>query len=242
VTVGAGQVGVGVQERRLDHQHVGVPGEVVDGGAEAGVHHEREPLAGAWLAHLLQAHGAPSDLDPALVLQTADVGAGDPRRGEAVGEHAPPVRLLQPVTERLDGMVEPGRPQRPTQAPCHHAVAHHGFLAHVRRLVERRGAPQAPEELRARRRVVRDDAVGHAVQGEPLHDSRYAEAVVAVEVGDTDARDVGGADARQLHLPLRALAGVEEEPLAVPAQQVPVVVALAGRSLARRPQYDQLTQ
>jgi hypothetical protein len=88
---------------------------------------------------------------------------------------------------------------------------------------------------------VRDDRVRDAVEREPLHHTGHAEAVVPVEVRDEQAGDVGGGDPCMGHLPLGALAGVDEQALAVPAQQVPVVVALAGRDLARRPEHDQLT-
>ncbi len=88
---------------------------------------------------------------------------------------------------------------------------------------------------------MRDDRVRDAVEREPLHHAGHAQAVVAVEVRDEQAGDVGGGDAGVGHLPLGALAGVDEQALAVPAQQVAVVVALAGRHLARRPEHDELT-
>ncbi len=59
--------------------------------------------------------------------------------------------------------------------------------------------------------------------------------MVAVEVGDADTRDVAGRDAGVLHLPLGALARVEEESVgAVPPQQISVVVPAPGRHLASR--------
>ena len=72
-----------------------------------------------------------------------------------------------------------------------------------------------------------------------LVDAGKAKAVVAVEVGDADAGDVARSGARPEELPLAAVAGVEEEALAVPPQQIAVVVALARGNLAGRSQDDQ---
>jgi hypothetical protein len=65
--------------------------------------------------------------------------------------------------------------------------------------------------------------------------------VVAVEVGDADAGDLVRGDAGEQHLPLGALARVEQQARVVPAQEVPVVIAGAGRRLARGAEDDQLT-
>jgi hypothetical protein len=78
--------------------------------------------------------------------------------------------------------------------------------------------------------------VGAAVEGEALEDAREAEAVVAVEVGDEDPVDGAGGQLAEGHLALGSFAGVEEEALVVPAQEIAVVVAAAGRNLGRRPE------
>ena len=83
--------------------------------------------------------------------------------------------------------------------------------------------PQPGEILPAGTREVRVDRMWHLVQGQPLHDTRYAEAVIAVEMGEADPGDVGGAHPRQQHLALRPLTGVEQQTFAVPAQQVAVL-------------------
>jgi hypothetical protein len=106
-------------------------------------------------------------------------------------------------------------------------------------VVEDRGVAQALVEDLAGGGVVDVDDVGDAVEGDPLRDAGEAEAVVAVEVGDADPGDRGGRHAGVDHLSLRALTGIEEEPLVVPAQQVAVVVAVAGRYLARGTEGDQ---
>jgi hypothetical protein len=71
-----------------------------------------------------------------------------------------------------------------------------------------------------------------AVQRQALNDPRQTEAVVAVEVGDADVRDLRGRQAGQQHLPLRPLAGVEEDAQFVPLQEDGVVIARPRRHLA----------
>jgi hypothetical protein len=53
---------------------------------------------------------------------------------------------------------------------------------------------------------------------------------------------VVGGDARVQHLPLGALSGVEEDALAVPAQQIAVVVAVPGRDLTGGAEDDEFAQ
>src|SRR5689334_13286781 len=65
--------------------------------------------------------------------------------------------------------------------------------------------------------------------------------MIAVEVGDADPGDLVRGDAGEQHLPLRALARVEQQPLVVPAQEVPVVIARAGGCLTCGTEDDQLT-
>ncbi|CAM5668278.1 hypothetical protein SVIOM74S_08144 [Streptomyces violarus] len=83
------------------------------------------------------------------------------------------------------------------------------------------------------------DLVRHLVEVDPLDDPGQAEAVVAVEVGDADPVQVVGGDPGAQHLALCALAGVEQDALAVPAEQVAVVVAVPGRDLAGGPEDDE---
>lgn len=78
-----------------------------------------------------------------------------------------------------------------------------------------------------------------SVQIDPLDHPGQAEAVVAVEVGHRDAGDIGDRNPRVRHLPLRALAGIEEQALLAPSEQVPIVVALFGRHLARGAEDDE---
>ncbi len=68
----------------------------------------------------------------------------------------------------------------------------------------------------------------------------HPETVVAVKVREAQPRHAAGRDTGQQHLALCTLAGVEQQPVAVPPQQIAVVVAIPGRHLARGPQYHQL--
>jgi hypothetical protein len=89
-----GQRGLGAEERGLDHQHVGVRGEVVDALAQAGVHHEREDLTRPRGADLVEADDASvGPGDPALALQLADLRPAHARLGELLREHPTSVRL-----------------------------------------------------------------------------------------------------------------------------------------------------
>ena len=83
--------------------------------------------------------------------------------------------------------------------------------------------------------------MAHAVQRQALENARQAEAVVAVEVRDADPGDVGGRDPGLQHLALGAFAGVEQDPLAVPAQEVAVLVAIARGHLAGGAQHDEFS-
>ena len=85
------------------------------------------------------------------------------------------------------------------------------------------------------------DFVQHAIERDALNDARETETVVAVKVRDEDARDRGGVEAEVHHLTLSAFAGIEEQTVIVPTQEVPVVVAGPGGRLARGAEHDQLT-
>ena len=61
------------------------------------------------------------------------------------------------------------------------------------------------------------DLVRDLVEVDALDHTGEAEGVVAVEVRDADPVQVVRRDPGPQHLPLRALAGVEEDALAVPA-------------------------
>ncbi len=82
--------------------------------------------------------------------------------------------------------------------------------------------------------------MGDLVERQALHDAGQPQAVVAVEVRDADPPEGGGRHARQQHLALRPLAGVEQDPVAVPPQEVSVVVAVPGGRLTGRTEDHEL--
>ena len=100
---------------------------------------------------------------------------------------------------------------------------------------------QPAEVLLPLGRVMAHDLMGYPVEGEPLQHTRQAQAVVTVEVRDADMRDFAGLDPGQQHLTLGSLAGVEQQPGAVPPQQIAIVVAVPGGRLACGAQHHQLT-
>ncbi len=88
--------------------------------------------------------------------------------------------------------------------------------------------PQPIEILLPRRRKkMCNERMRHAVQRRPLDDTRHAETVVAVKVREAQPVHRTDRHTGQHHLPLGALAGIEEDTLVVPAQQVAIVVAVA---------------
>src|SRR5215470_6613543 len=80
-------------EGGLADQHVGALGELEGGVAEPCIHDERELLATAEFADLLETHRSVPRYEDPVPDEVADVGAVDAVRGEAVREHATAVRL-----------------------------------------------------------------------------------------------------------------------------------------------------
>ena len=124
--------------------------------------------------------------------------------------------------------------RRELRCPGHRPVAVDRPLAQADRLAEQGRVPQPGEDLPVVRRVAGLHDVADPVQGHPLQHARQAQAVITVEVGDADAGDLARRDPGEQHLPLGSLARVEQQALAVPAQQVAVVAAAARGRLARR--------
>lgn len=93
-------------------------------------------------------------------------------------------------------------------------------------------------------RIVHVDGVVDLVKGHAGKDAGQAVAVVAVHVREAYARDLGDGESGVGHLPLRALSGIEEKVLAIPAQQVPGLGAGAGagRDLQGGAEDDELTR
>src|ERR1044072_2412488 len=119
------------------------------------------------------------------------------------------------------------------------AVGGYRYLPNIGDVVKRRGMPESGEKLLTRRREVRVYGVLHTVQGQPLHDARKTKAVVAVEVRQAQPGDAARRHAGPQHLPLRALPGIEQNALAIPAQQVTVVITMTRRYLTGGAQHHQ---
>ena len=232
---------IGVGEGGFAHQHVRAVGERERGITQPGIHDERETLAPPRLAHLLEPDHLVSHGEASLPLQPPHVGAGDAEGGEPVREHPPPVRLHQPVADGRHAVRQ--RLGLHAERGCleHRAAAVDRPFPQVHHVMEQGRMPEPREHLPVLRRVAGVDHVRHPVQGHPLQHARQAKAVIPVEMGDADPGDLAHRDPGEDHLPLGALTRVEQQPLAVPAQQVAIVVAAAGGCLARRAQHHQLT-
>jgi hypothetical protein len=240
VLLGEGSVGVG--EGGLADQQVRIVGQLEGGITQTGIHDEGELLAAAWRADVGQADPPAAPLEPALALQAPDVRAADAAGDQLGGQHAAAVGLGEAVADRGDAVR-----QRAGLQPEGGAVGEDGvglrdrLLAQRQRVVEQRQVPDAVEDVRPGGRVGDLDGAGDLVKRHPLEDAGQPQAVVAVEVGDADPGDLVRGDAGEQHLALGPLTRVEQQPLSVPAQEVPVVVASAGRGLTRGAEDDQLT-
>jgi hypothetical protein len=241
VPVVAGQCRFAVGEGGFAHQHVRLVGQRERGVAQPGVHDEREPLAAPRLADLLQGHRPATGGQTALALQPPGVRAGDTGGGQAGRDHPPAIRLHQPVADGGDAVRQRARFQ-PERGRAEHRAGHlHRPFPQVQHVAEQRGPPEPGEDLLAVRRVAGLDQVRHLVQRHPLQHAGQAQAVIPVKVRDADVGDLARADPGEQHLPLGSLARVEQDPLAIPAQQVPIVVTAAGGRLTGRAKYYQLT-
>ena len=196
-------------------------------------------LPGPRCATVVQPHRRPAR---PVALQPADGRAGDARAPRAVPA-ACAARPARPTGSRTSRCGAPAAAPTacPTAGGRHQPVGGVAVLAQVDGVPERVGVPQVVPPQRPRRREVRRHRVRDAVQRHAGEHAGHAEAVVAVEVGQADPGDRAARHAGQQQLPLGALAGVEQEALGVPAQQVAVVVAGAGGRLAGRAQHHQLT-
>jgi hypothetical protein len=137
------------------------------------------------------------------------------------------------VVERRGVQLEPG-------PGVDEAVMGDGVLPDLDRHVGGAGSAQAIDVLLAGGGEVEVDRVLGTVEREPLEHAGQTEAVVAVEVGDADAGDRARRDPGQGELTLGALAGIEKDPLVVPAQERPVVGPLPGGHLGGSPEDHQL--
>ena len=152
-----------------------------------------------------------------LAQQAADVGALDAGRPETIGQHADAVRLLQPVAEHRHPVVQRGRQQPPAAGGVGGDEARvlgqgdRGLDARRDHPGRQTRAPQHGDLGGGRPGVVQDDRLHGLVDRPAQEHPGQAEAVVAVGVGDADAVIAGRGHAGEQHLPLGALAGVEQD-------------------------------
>lgn len=232
------QVLLGRQEGRLAHEQIGTVGEFEGAVAPRGVHDESERLTAPGFAHIFDPHGAPVDLEASASLQASDFGTGDPVRRQPIREHPPAVGFLHPPAERVDTVFEPGAAQDEPVIDVNDSRTV-GPTVDRDILLPCRGVTQTIEVLLTAGWIV--DRYGQAslIECHPQDHAGQAETVVAVEMGDADPRDNSGGDTGERELALGALTRIEQHAFTVPAQQVPVVVALPRRRLAGRPQDDE---
>ncbi len=240
-----GLVGVHLEVGRLADQHVRALGELEGALAQARVHDEGDHLARAPDPDLLEGHGVAVDLDLALELELLDHRAAQARLAQLLGLQGPAGVLFEAVAESGHAVAERGGAQAQALAALVLAPDHprslDGVAVDLGPIMVDRGPAQAVVVLLARGRVVDVDRVGAAVEGQELGDPSQAQTVVAMEVGNADLGDVGGRHPRVDQLTLGPLTGIEEETLAVPAQEIAVVVAVAGGHLAGGAQNNELT-
>ena len=110
---------------------------------------------------------------------------------------------------------------------------------HPNQFLSGRRVTQPVEVLLTARRIVNGHETPAPVESQAQDHTGQTEAMVAVEVGDADSSDRRRRDVGERQLALRALAWVEQNAFAVPAQQVSIVVAVTGRRLARGSQNNQ---
>src|SRR5690606_5250517 len=184
---------------------------------------------------------APLALDPPAVAQPTDVGALDAQGAQPLGEEVTPSPLLDPPADGVDRVVERSRDKR-------RVVAHREARAVGRRVqpqFDRRRIPfgaldEAPQPIATRSREVDVDRAARRVDRAALQDPWQPQAVVAVEVRDADARDLRRRRAGGEELALHALTGVEHDELALPPQQVAVLVPRAASGHRRGAEHEQL--
>lgn len=237
-----GQSGIGIQKGRLDDEQVDTGGKLPHAVAELGVHDERDALAIARFADLVQGYGAPVVAYRPFPLQLADKWSGQAECIEPILQHAAPIGLGKSIAEGIHRMreVHSFHGKRCLMG-LDRAGTRYWMRTQLHRAVEGSGVTQPVEVGLPRGGVIHIDRVLESIEVDALHDAGQSEAVVAVEVGDRDAGYVVGGHTGEGHLTLRPLTGIEQNSLRAPAQQVPVVIAVLGWHLARGAEYYEFT-
>jgi hypothetical protein len=229
----------GLEERGLAEQQVDTVGELDCGVARPRVHHDGDAVAGPPLADLVYVDTSTLEVEPALALEHADLRALYAEGPQPVGQEVAAGRFLYTPTDCVDGVIE--RPGFDAQrwAGLDRAVADNRLESN-RLPPPDAGIAEVLDVALSTGRIVDRDLVQGAVEGQSLQHTGEPEAVVAVQVGQTDPGDAAGRDPGEAELALGALAGVEEDALAIPAQEVAVVVPGASGYLAGCAQDDQV--
>jgi hypothetical protein len=215
------EVGVVVTEGGFGHEQVDPVGELLGAGTGRGIHDEGETLARPRDAHVLQ----PDAVQPPFALQTADVRPCKPRGSQPFRQKGAAVGLSESIAVRLDAVpqgkdLKSRRDQTGTSVWVQPHVRAWGGERHER-----------ADHVVPGGGIVQMDRVRHTVEGQAGQDPGQAEAVIAVDMREADARDLGRRHAGMDHLPLGAFARIKEHALAVPKQQIAVMVPCAGRDL-----------
>ena len=243
VAVPLGQVLVPHAERGLDHAEVDPVQQLGGRLADPSVHDERHRLPVHGLADVRELDDSPVEVDAALRPEPSDDRSRQPGAFQQRGHEPGGRRLLQPVADRGDPMVQRRGDEAAVLTQAQHgALVGDGHAEDVRAAVVLPDAEQPVDVRLGRLGVHEHHRIAALLEDHPLHDPGKSEAVVPVLVGDEDMADHGGPHVGQQHLSLRALAGVEQQPEVVPAQQVAVVVPVTGGCLAGRPEDDEFAR
>ena len=121
-------------------------------------------------------------------MQFAHRGSCDAEAGQQLGHKPATVRLGQPITNRVDGVVKRSRFQHPERSHRHRPICDDRLLAQVGAVVKNAGVVQAGKEFLTRGRKVRVHRVPHLVQRQALHHSGYTQAMITVKVGEAQPR------------------------------------------------------
>jgi hypothetical protein len=174
---------------------------------------------------------------------SARAGTLDAVRLEPVGEEPPAIGLVDPPPQGRQHVRQRRGAQGHPVTEVAHVVRRPTGCSATGVTCRRRGPRRrscSRVDVAASTGMVHRHRPLDAIERQPLQHAGEAEAVVAVRVGDRHVVDRRGRDAGAGQLPLGALARVEQDPEPVPAEQVAVVVAFAGRDLAGGPEHDQL--
>ena len=124
-------------------------GQLVDAVAQPGVHDERELLAAARLADLFEVHPVPVRLNDLPWLQPPTSGPADAARRQLVGQHAPAVRLGEPVADGGDAVRQRAGLEPEGRAVGEDAARLGTGRRAAQRVVEESSVPQPVEERAA---------------------------------------------------------------------------------------------